>query len=214
MLVESYKNSESSTKFFDFPILPEPIHEIIKLSFQKSGEKEKSSELDRYINTKKDFLVRILGLAPFNFVKEHCTIEQSIIQADLKTLRNLLLVDWIKEFLISQNENKFDNAPMFKQKILSAFFALYLARQISQNDSEDIFLQAFLQELSVLIYPRRFQEDYGSLTNLRSKKDFSAVAQTKIIDAEQSQLSEKILKKWDFPEEFIQPLIINYLETD
>ncbi|MEJ2637795.1 MAG: diguanylate cyclase, partial [Calditrichia bacterium] len=164
-----------------------------------------------YIHENRERLNEALRLPPYNYqVKPNITPKALLKEINGDVLRNLLFIFWIQDFKAAGKFERIDHRDWHCQNLLSAFFARELALRFMNQDAENIFLQSYLQDISLFVLSRTIPEMYDTLMDIDEKKKFNPEQEEKAIRTNHPELSTWILRQWGFPGEFIQPVSLHH----
>jgi len=202
-----YKIWEKSPRV---PQFPPPLKDIITLSFQKKVNQKTDSIQRAFIQGYKTEILTVLQSPLYRLQKNVKTVRDMINSAGLEIIRNLLVVFWMQKLKAAGKYERIDYARFHRQNLVSALFARHLTRHFRFPKAEQIFLQSYLQDVSLLMLSRTLPELYDALMNLNDRKRFDPAEEKKIIGTDHGQLSGWILEQWGFPAEFIQPVAFHH----
>lgn len=192
-----------------FPQIPDALQEIIELSFEKKNKRKPTSLVLTYIQKQKDDLLPILYSPVYQLRRKNYSARELIEKVDLVRLRNLLLVLWMQKLSAVGKYERIEYEKWHRQNLVAAFLARMLTQRYTTLKPDDVFIQAYFQDVSLLVLSRTLPEVYDALVLKKSKKRFDPSEEKKIIGTSHGQLSAWILKSWGFPEEFL-PNISNH----
>lgn len=188
------------------PTFPSSLKEIIEISFRKKANQKTDSIQRAFIQEYKTEILTVLQSPLYRLKKNVKTVRDMIQNAGLEIIRNLLMVFWMQKLTAAGNYERVDYPRFHRENLITALFARHLARYFRFPKAEQIFLQAYLQDISLLWLSRTLPELYDSLMNPNEKKRFDPTEEQKIMGTDHGQLSGWILEQWGFPAEFIQPV--------
>ena len=202
-----YKIWEKSPRV---PQFPPPLKEIITLSFQKKVNQKTDSIQRAFIQEYKTEILTVLQSPLYRMQKNVKTVRDMIRNAGLEIIRNLLMVFWMQKLTAAGKYERIDYARFHRESLVAALFARHLARYFRFPKAEQVFLQAYLQDISLLWLSRTLPELYDTLMKVNEKKRFDPAEEQKIMGTNHGQLSGWILERWGFPEEFILPVAAHH----
>lgn len=186
-----------------FPQIPDALREIIELSFEKKANRKPTSLVLTYIQKQKEDLLPVFYSPVYQLRRKNYSARELLEKVDPVTLRNILLVLWMQKISAVGKYERIEYQKWHRQNLVAAFLARMLTQRYTTLKPDDIFIQTYFQDISLLIFSRTLPEVHDALVLKKSKKRFDPAEEKKIIGTSHGQLSSRILKSWGFPEEFL-----------
>lgn len=199
-ILETWNNTSN------FPGLPDYLQEIIAINFNKNVNFPEIESLENYLRNRIEQFKPILSIPPFTFAGDIFDFSQWTNEEHIRLLRNLAFVFWFNE----GDEGDLSESPNFVQwreeAFVSALFSLFLAKSLFISSPDDIFILAFLKDISLLRLAQTFPKMHQEMMKLAwdQRQDIGAVL--KVTGTIPGVLSAWVLTRWGFPEEFSDPL--------
>ena len=125
----------------------------------------------------------------------------------LKAVQNLALSFALVNKFRAGKTAKFDYSGFWKDSLIGAISAKYLAEKIAGDFSEDAFLIGLLQDIGILTVGHGFPEKYYQILEKTSTERFSPIeAETIVLGINHMEVGEYLIKSWGLPEHFYKPI--------
>ena len=135
------------------------------------------------------------------------SVKHGINLMGLKAVQNLVLSFSLVNKFRSGKTAEFDYVGFWKDSLIGAISAKYLAEKIAGNLSEDAFLLGLLQDIGVLTVGSCFPEKYQQILGKTSNGQFSPIeAETIVLGVNHMEIGEYLIKSWGLPENFYRPI--------
>lgn len=205
-MIETERILEIWDKSPRFPRIPEPLKEMVRFSFQKKDHSRPDSSLLSYLQENKQRLIpvfetplyslKLSGLAPKAFLKK----------AGIENVRNLLLIIWVHDIEFTAPYERIDHPKWHRQNFTAALLARKISTIFPGLNPEQVFLQTYLQDISLYMLSRTVPELYDSLAKIHGSIRYQPADDQKFVEDHHGHLTARILRQWGFPEEFIRPV--------
>ena len=214
IMIETKRILEIFEKSPRIPKLPEPLCEIIALSFENKNNQKATLPVYSYIREKNERLLPILKSPLYNLPSKKYTAQELVNSVGFEALRNLLLIFWLQDLKPTGNHKQIDYGIWHRQNLLSAFYARHVAKKFLNLNPENIFIQTYLQDISLLMLSQTIPDLYSAVMQIDLRKRFQPEEEEKIMEISHGKLSELILQKWGFPKEFTRAVAQHHLNKE
>ena len=181
------------------------ILNLIKSSFKDDKGLESNEVILELVQKNFDSLVAILSASPFS-KKNVFTVEDIVNSISQKVLRNLQMIFWMQKWKPKKISDRIDYELWQKKNFISAFFAEELKNILGEENNDDLFLQAYLNRISLPVISRTESKIFNRFNQINPLKQLEYSVQKEILGNTIGALNIFLLKKWGFPEEFLFPL--------
>jgi diguanylate cyclase (GGDEF)-like protein len=195
-ILESWENSPK------IPALPDYLQEIISLNFNKSSKNVLGDKIEKYLRIKIDQFKPILAASPFNKTNSEFDHSYWLKEDHLSILRNLALIFWLQEERIGKIGEGLEFTMWKEEAFVSALYSIQLAKSLFLQDVHNIFLLTFLKDISHLPLSETFPKIFREMMKIPLAQRFDTRECKKITGMNPGALSDWILRRWGFPDEF------------
>ena len=189
------------------PKVPKPpdfLQEVTFLSF------EKKARLHKLAFTVADAKEVLTTVAQTNFFFPHqksSKFKTIIEKLGIKNVRNILFLDWLLKIDSAGRYDPFHYRQLKKSWMLRAVCAHHLERVLSIQPRGDLFLQALLLNLPMIMLARAVPEIYFKLQHAASSsKRVNKKEQIAVLGGTLAEFEVEYFKPWGFPEKFVLPI--------
>jgi diguanylate cyclase (GGDEF)-like protein len=135
------------------------------------------------------------------------SVKHGINLMGLKAVQNLVLSFSLVNKFRAGKTAEFDYVGFWKDSLIGAISAKYLAEKIAGDLSEDAFLLGLLQDIGVLTVGSCFPEKYQQILGKTGNGQFSPIeAETMVLGMNHMEIGEYLIKSWGLPENFYRPI--------
>ncbi len=191
-----------------FPNPPNSLLELTQISF--SREKSGSRGIYPLVSDYDNELLKICESKFYNIPQKISSLKKLIPVVGSKTLRNVIFLLWLFKLDCAGKYDSQDYQQLKLSWLLTASVAQCLSKHFQIGQQTDVFLQALLQNISLVALARSIPELYYKINNLDEKKANLDELEEKKIGISHAVLSSELLRTWDFPKSFTQPVKLHH----
>lgn len=135
------------------------------------------------------------------------SVKHGINLIGLKAVQNLVLSFSLVNNFRAGKTAEFDYVGFWKDSLIGAISAKYLAEKIASGLSDDAFFLGLLQDIGILTVGSCFSEKYHQILGKTDNGQFSPIeAETMILGVNHMEIGEYLIKSWGLPENFYRPI--------
>ena len=183
------------------PALPQSAIQLLELS---QDENIDSAAFARPIESDPGLtsqVLRFVNSSYFGFSREISSVKLAITLVGMRTIKNFAL--WSAVFSLMPNPKcgPFDLKSLWQDSLRRALFARKMLESMGHKESEDAFIAALLQDMSIPLLAKHAPSVYAMLLEAREEKSLRlSEIEKKLFGWTHGQAAAKIARRWNLPE--------------
>ena len=140
-------------------------------------------------------ILKIVKSSFYSLPSKITSVKHAINLMGLKAVQNLALSFSLVNKFRAGKTAKFDYSCFWKDSLIGAISAKYLAEKIASDFSEDAFLMGLLQDIGILTVGHGFSEKYLRILEKTDTEQFSPIeAETIVLGVNHMEIGEYLIK--------------------
>jgi len=152
-------------------------------------------------------ILKIVNSSFYSLLSKITSVKHAINLMGLKAVQNLALSFSLVNKFRAGKTAKFDYSCFWKDSLIGAISAKYLAEKIASDFYEDAFLIGLMQNIGLMTIGHSFSEKYLQILEKTDTEQFSPIeAETIVLGINHMEIGEYLIKSWGLPEHFYKPI--------
>ena len=152
---------------------------------------------DISISTK---ILKIVNSSFYSFPQKIGTIQQAVTILGRNALRNLVLSFSFLKLNADDDQGNFDYERYWEQSLAAGVSARLIMKNVTNKNSDEIFVSGLLQNIGELFLARCFPQKYEKVQNTVQEEGLSLIeAEHRVFGTDHSFIGGEVTKAWGFP---------------
>ena len=152
-------------------------------------------------------ILKIVNSSIYSRPNKIVSAKHAINILGLKAVQNLALSFALVNNFRAEKTTEFDYVGFWKDSLVGAISAKYLAEKIGSDFFEDTFFLGLLQDIGILTVGYCFPEKYHQILEKADIGQFNPIeAETIVLDINHMEIGEYLIKSWGLPENFYRSI--------
>ncbi|MEQ8767313.1 MAG: HDOD domain-containing protein [Planctomycetota bacterium] len=200
----SVRAEELVDELTDIRTLPDVAIKVSQLASQENAEVRRIEELIRVDPVLVGRVLRMVNSAYFGLRSSVDSISKAIIFIGLKNLRNLVIVDSLRDFFIDDgNGDGFSRRRLWSHGVAVGMSAQLIASRLYGSPGEDAFLAGMLHDIGLMVEDQLVSDDLNEAIRRYAQDESSSLVtlEDELVGTNHTLVGECVAERWGFPEE-------------